>query len=158
MKKTAWTSVAACVAALTVATAIICHRNGPQTESDDMPVNSEPDVAAPDTENGFPEREFDKDPTNLIIVRETPLEAETNRSDRVAMLGTLDDITALKMASRSLQGTPGSHGRTPAINRTGTETIVRWPVLSAYAQPFLESAEACPRLAADGAALLESSP
>ena len=136
MKKTAWTSVAACVAALTVATAIICHRNGPQTESDDMPVNSEPDVAAPDTENGFPEREFDKDPTNLIIVRETPLEAETNRSDRVAMLGTLDDITALKMASRSLQGTPGSHGRTPAINRTGTETIVRWPVLSAYAQPF----------------------
>lgn len=138
MKKTAWTSVAACVVALTVATVIVCYRGRRTSELDNIPPDSEQLAMKPDTGNRCSEPKSGEDVQNLVIIRETPLEAGTNRSDRVAMLGPLDDKTALKMASRSLQGTPGSHGRTPAINRTGTETIVRWPIFSAYAQPFFQ--------------------
>ena len=134
MKKPAWTLVAVCAAAVVVAAVVVCCRGGRPSGFGGIPAGLEPGVTEPATEKGFSEPEFGEDPPNLVIVRETPLEAETNQSDRIAMLGPLDDKTALKIASRSLQGTPGSHGRTPAINRTGTETIVRWPVLSAYAQ------------------------
>lgn len=107
MKKTAWTLVAACAVVLTAAV-IVCCRGGRPSELDDIPPDSEQFVMTPDTGNRCSEPKSGEDVQNLVIIRETPLEAGTNRSDRVAMLGTLDDITALKMASRSLQGTPGS--------------------------------------------------